>query len=147
MADTTLSIGQVAARTALSVHALRLYERQGLLAGPVRRDAAGRRTYSEADVQWLFYCTKFRASGMSLATIRRFADLARRGPDTVVERLELLLEHQQQVNAEIAELTECLDVISDKVSIYQQHLAHGTATELWPVPTIETPSTPIRNSL
>ncbi|WP_405162800.1 MerR family transcriptional regulator [Nocardia sp. NBC_01499] len=134
MADTTLSIGQVAARTGLSVHTLRLYERDGLLAGPVRRDSAGRRAYTEADVQWLSYCIKFRASGMPLATIRRFADLARHGPDTQRERLELLLEHQQHVTAKIAELTECLDVISDKVRTYERHVAHGAAVDLWRLP-------------
>ncbi|WIX93350.1 MerR family transcriptional regulator [Amycolatopsis sp. DG1A-15b] len=47
----------------MSVHALRLYEREGLLAGPVRRDAGGRRVYTEWDVEWLLYCTKFRAAG------------------------------------------------------------------------------------
>ncbi len=36
-----LSIGQVAERTGLSVHALRFYEREGLLADPVQRAAGG----------------------------------------------------------------------------------------------------------
>ena len=33
-----LSIGQVAERTGLTVHALRFYEREGLFATPVHRD-------------------------------------------------------------------------------------------------------------
>lgn len=37
-----LSIGEVAARTGLSVHALRFYEREALLAGPVRRTPGSR---------------------------------------------------------------------------------------------------------
>jgi DNA-binding transcriptional MerR regulator len=97
-----LGIGQVAERTGMSVHALRLYEREGLMAGPVRRDAGGRRVYTEWDVEWLLNCTKFRASGMPLATIRRFADLVRQGPGTEPARLELLREHQDQVVARIA---------------------------------------------
>ncbi|MGW5188999.1 MerR family transcriptional regulator [Kribbella sp. NPDC004138] len=59
-----LSIGQVAERTGLSVHALRFYEREGLLADPVRRESNGRRVYSEDDVDWLTMCIKFRSSGM-----------------------------------------------------------------------------------
>jgi DNA-binding transcriptional MerR regulator len=136
MVETTrgLSIGQVAERTGLSVHALRLYEREGLLAGAVRRDSGGRRVYTEADVDWLSYCTRFRASGMPLATIGRFADLVRRGPGTEGERLELLREHQRRVTEQIADLTECLDVIAGKVRAYEEHLAKGTAAELWSTP-------------
>ncbi|AXB42303.1 MerR family transcriptional regulator [Amycolatopsis albispora] len=126
-----LSIGQVAERTGLSVHALRLYEREGLLAAPVRRDSGGRRVYTAEDVTWLLNCTKFRASGMPLATIRRFAELVRQGPGTEPERLELLRAHQEQVIARIAELTDCLDVIMNKVRVYAEHVAEGTADGLW----------------
>jgi hypothetical protein len=38
-----LSIGQVAERTGLSVHALRFYEREGIFANAVRRGPDGRR--------------------------------------------------------------------------------------------------------
>ncbi|MFD0970082.1 MerR family transcriptional regulator [Plantactinospora endophytica] len=90
------SIGQVARRTGLSVHTFRLYEREGLLTGHLRRDAGGRRVYLEADVQWLDNCTKFRASGMPLVTIRRLAELLSEGLGNEAERLELLREHQQR---------------------------------------------------
>ncbi|MGC7094449.1 MerR family transcriptional regulator [Amycolatopsis lurida] len=133
MSETTveLSIGQVAERTGMSVHALRLYEREGLLAAPVRRDSGGRRVYTEDDVTWLLNCTKFRASGMPLATIRRFAELVRQGPGTEPERLELLRAHQEQVIARISELDDCLGVITNKVRVYEQHVAEGTADGLW----------------
>lgn len=62
--EPRLSIGQVAERTGLSVHALRLYEREGLFATPVHRGAGGRRAYSEWDLEWLEVCVKLRASGM-----------------------------------------------------------------------------------
>ncbi|MEQ4726190.1 MerR family transcriptional regulator [Nonomuraea sp. B19D2] len=126
-----LSIGQVAERTGLSVHTLRLYEREGLFASEVRRSANGRRVYSEGDVEWLSYCTRFRASGMPLATIRRFAELIRQGPGNEDERLALLRRHQQQVLARIAELTECLTLISHKVGVYEEHMSRGTASALW----------------
>jgi DNA-binding transcriptional MerR regulator len=98
------------------------------------RDAGGRRVYTEWDVEWLLNCTKFRASGMPLATIRRFADLVRQGPGTEPARLELLREHQDQVVARIAELTECLEVIANKVRVYGEHVAGGSADGLWTHP-------------
>jgi DNA-binding transcriptional MerR regulator len=84
---TSLSIGQVAERTGLSVHTLRFYEREGILTDPVRRGLNGHRLYSEDDVEWLSICTRFRASGMPLTAIRRYVDLVRQGPgvNTVAE--------------------------------------------------------------
>jgi DNA-binding transcriptional MerR regulator len=115
-----LSIGQVAELTGMSVHALRLYEREGLLAGPIGRAPNGRRVYSEWDVEWLTNCTRFRATGMPLATIRRYAELVRHGPGNEDERLALLRRHQRQVVERIAELTECLDLITRKVAVYEE---------------------------
>jgi DNA-binding transcriptional MerR regulator len=129
-----LSIGQVAERTGLSVHALRFYEREGILADPVRRESNGRRIYSEEDVDWLQMCIKFRSSGMPLDTIRRYTELIRQGPGNEQDRLALLRSHQDHVAAQIQELTECLNVISHKVEIYSRHLAEGTAACLWVAP-------------
>jgi DNA-binding transcriptional MerR regulator len=132
--STGLSIGQVAERTGLSVHALRFYEREGLLADPVRRESNGRRVYTEDDVEWLDMCIKFRSSGMPLDTIRKYTDLVRQGPGNEQDRLALLRSHEDYVTAQIQELAECLNVITHKVDIYSQHLAAGTADCLWVAP-------------
>ena len=128
MAEVTsgLSIGQVADRTGLSVHTLRFYEREGILAFPIGRAMGGRRVYSEQDIEWLTVCTTLRASGMPLPVIRQYADLVRQGAGNEEDRLALLRQHQQQVIGQIQALTDCLDVISSKVSVYEDHLAQGT---------------------
>ncbi|MEU5935113.1 MerR family transcriptional regulator [Micromonospora sp. NPDC047187] len=117
MADSGLSIGQVAQRTGLSVHTLRLYERKGLLASEVRRDGSGRRVYSARDVEWLANCVKFRASGMPLTTISRLAQLVREGSGNEAERLTLL--------------RDTLELINGKVASYEQHLAAGASGDPW----------------
>lgn len=132
--DAGLSIGQVAERTGLSVHALRFYEREGLLADAVRRESNGRRVYTEDDVDWLDMCIKFRSSGMPLDTIRRYTELVRQGSGNEQDRLALLRSHQDHVTAQIQELTECLRVITHKVGVYEEHLAEGTAECLWVAP-------------
>ena len=127
-----LSIGDVARRTGLSVHALRFYEREGLmLAQQVARGTGGHRRYSPEDVKWLGICTKLRRSGMPLAQIRRFAELVREGPGNEHERLELLREHQRRVERQLAELEGCLQIITRKVGVYEQQLADGAAQDLW----------------
>jgi DNA-binding transcriptional MerR regulator len=125
------TIGEVAARTGLSVHTVRLYEREGLFHTEVRRDAGGRRVYSQPDLEWLEVCTKFRASGMSLELIRRFAELVRQGPGNEAERLELLRAHRSDVEAKMKQLIDCLTLIDAKVSTYEEHLALGSAGDLW----------------
>jgi DNA-binding transcriptional MerR regulator len=126
--EQELSIGDVARRTGLSVHALRFYEREGLmLSEQVARGTAGHRRYSPQEVYWLRICIKLRKSGMPLAKIRRFAELVREGPGNEPERLELLREQQRHVENQLAELRECLRIITRKVGVYEQHLADGTA--------------------
>ncbi|MFE0253339.1 MerR family transcriptional regulator [Streptomyces sp. NPDC059010] len=126
-----LSIGEVAERTGLSVHALRFYEREGLLVGPVRRTSGGLRRYTTVDVDWLLICVKLRESGMPLADLKRFAELVRQGPGNEAERLEILDTHQQRVEAQIQALQECRSVIAWKVGVYAEHLARGEANGLW----------------
>ncbi|MEU1816802.1 MerR family transcriptional regulator [Streptomyces roseifaciens] len=126
-----LSIGEVAQRSGLSVHALRFYEREGLFANPVRRLSNGRRIYYEEDLEWLAICTKLRSSGMSLATIRQYIELVRQGPGNEHQRLELLRRHERQVEAQVQELRETLAMMRHKVRIYEEHLARGDADRLW----------------
>ena len=130
--EQELSIGDVARRTGLSVHALRFYEREGLLLSQhVARGTGGHRRYGPEDVRWLGICTKLRRSGMPLAEIRRFAELVREGPGNEQQRLELLREQQRRVESQLAELEECLRIISRKVGVYEEHVADGTAQDLY----------------
>jgi DNA-binding transcriptional MerR regulator len=130
--DEELGIGEVARRTGLSVHALRFYEREGLLISQhVARGTGGHRRYSPREVYWLRICIKLRASGMPLAKIRHFAELVRDGPGNEEQRLELLREQRRHVETQLAELEECLQIIDRKVGVYEQHLADGTAEGLW----------------
>ncbi|MFF5720542.1 MerR family transcriptional regulator [Streptomyces buecherae] len=126
-----LSIGEVARRSGLSVHTLRFYEREGLFANPVRRLSNGRRIYHEEDLEWLAICTKLRSSGMSLATIRQYIELARQGPGNEQERLRLLRRHEEHVEAQIRELRDTLAVMRHKVRVYEDHVARGEADRLW----------------
>ncbi|MEU8169089.1 MerR family transcriptional regulator [Micromonospora sp. NPDC049004] len=118
----SLSIGQVAERTGLSVHALRFYEQEGVFVDPVRRGPGGRRVYSQDDVDWLTVCIILRTSGMPLPALRRYANLVREGAGNEEERLALMREHQERVTGQIGRLTQCLDLIGFKVGVYEDLL-------------------------
>lgn len=136
-ASAALSIGQVVEQTGMSVHALRYYEREMLLIGEVQRTGGGRRLYTGADVDWLMICVKLRASGMPLVDLKKFADLVRHGTGNEHERLQLLNEHKQRVEAQIVALEECRTLIAWKVGVYTEHIEAGTVQGVWD-PAIET---------
>ncbi|MEU0933737.1 MerR family transcriptional regulator [Embleya sp. NPDC005971] len=125
MTDTSedLTIGQVATRTGLSIDTLRFYEREGILANPVRRNRAGRRVYAEHDIAWLDMCVILRGSGMPIPAIRQYTELARAGDGTERERLAILREHRSRITAQIDQLHRCLDLIGYKVGVYEDYLA------------------------
>jgi DNA-binding transcriptional MerR regulator len=132
VAEHELSIGEVAQQTGLTVHALRFYEREGLmLTEHIARGTGGHRRYSPQEVHWLRICIKLRRSGMPLAKIRCYAKLVRQGPGNEHHRVELLREQQRHIESQLAELQECLRTVTRKVGTYEQHLAAGATEPLY----------------
>jgi DNA-binding transcriptional MerR regulator len=132
------SIGEVATAVGLSVHALRFYEREGLLIGPVERTAGGRRRYSEVDVDWLRICIRLRESRMPLSDLKHFAALVRSGPGNEADRLALLDAHRSRVDAQLEALRQARDIIAWKTEHYEQTLRAGQSAGLWD-PTVTPP--------
>lgn len=122
LGSMSLSIGQVAERTGLSVHALRFYEKEGILANQVHRGPGGRRVYTQQDVDWLRMCIMLRMSGMPVPEIRRYTELVRQGDGNELQRLEILKEHQERVRQQMAQLQDCMDLITHKVGVYQDYV-------------------------
>ncbi len=123
----SVSVGEAAAKVGLSTHTLRWYEQEGLIS-PVTRDAAGRRRYLPADLDWLQLLIRLRSTGMSVADMRRYAELARQGDGTLAERLRLFEEHRIRVLARIAELNRDLEVIDFKIDVYRRLAAEQAET-------------------
>lgn len=126
-----VSIAEAAGRTGVSAHTLRYYERAGLIVTPVDRTHGGRRRYQPEDLNWIGVCTRLRATGMPIKTIRRYAQLVAAGPGNEQQRLALLEAHRADVTAKLAELRENLTLIDHKINLYRGRLAAGDADQLW----------------
>ena len=126
-----VSIAEAARRTGVSVHTLRYYERAGLVITNVDRTATGRRRYRQLDLDWITVCTKLRATGMPIKTIRRYAQLVSAGPGNEQDRLELLEAHRAEVTARLAEVQQNLKIIDHKIDVYRGRLAAGEPDQLW----------------
>jgi DNA-binding transcriptional MerR regulator len=69
-----MRIGELAKRAALSVQAIRFYERRRLIRTP-RRTPAGYRVYAEKDLESITIIKKMQRFGFKLAEIRRVLQL------------------------------------------------------------------------
>jgi DNA-binding transcriptional MerR regulator/catechol 2,3-dioxygenase-like lactoylglutathione lyase family enzyme len=117
----TLSAGEAAVRTGLSIDTLRYYERERLLP-PVGRSSGGHRRYGAGDLQRLAFLLNLRATGMPLAVMRTFARLRLEGEPGRQGRLQLLLDHRATVRERLSTLHLNLHVIDVKIDRHRRIL-------------------------
>jgi DNA-binding transcriptional MerR regulator len=116
------SPGQVAEKTGFSLDTLRYYEKIGLL-DDIARNSAGRRIFTEDDICWLGTLRCLRDTGMPIALMTRYAELARGGDDTLAERVALLEEHDREVEEKLIHLQRQQEHIKAKIRWYQAQQA------------------------
>jgi len=113
----TYTPGEVADKTGFSLDTLRYYERIGLL-DDIARTAGGRRVFTDDDISWLGILSCLRETGMPIATMRRYAEMTR-DEQTLAERIELLEEHDRDVQRRIDELQAQREHLRGKISYYR----------------------------
>lgn len=121
---SSYSPAETAERSGFSIDTLRYYEKIGLLSG-IARNASGRRVFSDGDLQWLGMLRCLRETGMPIAEMLRYSELARGGNETVQERLALLQEHDRRVEEQIARLREQQEQIQWKIGFYSGRVCEG----------------------
>ncbi|WP_052488100.1 MerR family transcriptional regulator [Gordoniibacillus kamchatkensis] len=113
------TIRDMARQSGRSADTLRYYEKIGLL-DRVRREPNGYRAYSDADLAWIAFLDRLRATGMSIADMTRFAELRRQGDGTVAARRELLEKHEAELTRRLQELEQGLAAIRSKIEHYSE---------------------------
>ena len=115
------SPSQAAEQSGFSLDTLRYYERIGLLDG-IDRAPSGHRRFRDQDLEWLGVLRCLRDTGMPIAQMRRYAELARGGQATLAERMRLLTEHDARVAEQIALLQAQRTHLRDKIDWYRSQL-------------------------
>ncbi len=108
----------MAERTGVTIDTLRYYEREGLIVG-IARSNNGHRRYRQSDVTWIGVLRCLRETGMTIDQLRRYCELGQQGSGTEPERIEMLAEHREQVEAQIAIGQEALRPIDHKLAHYK----------------------------
>ena len=121
MSDTPvrMSVQQFAARTGLSAHTLRYYEKIGLLRH-IARDASGCRVYGPRDPEWVGFILRLKETNMALDDIIRYADLRELGDSTREARQALLVAHAAKLQERLQRDREHLDALQKKIELYRQ---------------------------
>lgn len=122
---SSYSPAETAEKSGFSIDTLRYYEKIGLLEG-IARNASGRRVFSDGDLQWLGMLRCLRETGMPIAEMLRYSELARGGAETVRERLELLQAHDRRVEEQIARLREQQEHVKFKIGFYRGAVCEGS---------------------
>ncbi|MGN1059118.1 MAG: MerR family transcriptional regulator [Clostridia bacterium] len=118
------TIGDISKILNVPASTLRYYDKEGLLPF-VERSGGGIRMFTEADLSWLKVIECLKKTGMSIKSIKRYIDLAAQGDDTFADRLQILAEHQKQVEEEIARMQDNLSMIQYKVWLYEEAVRNG----------------------
>jgi DNA-binding transcriptional MerR regulator len=109
---------QTAAHSGFSLDTLRYYEKIGLL-NDVDRTSGGRRIFSDDDLGWLALLRCLRDTGMPIAQMCRYAELAREGDHTARERMDLLREHAATVEEQMRLLDRQHAHLREKIHYYE----------------------------
>ncbi len=114
------SIGEFSKLTNLGIHTLRYYEHEGLITP--KRNASNRRCYSDKDFTWIEFIKRLKDTGMPIKEIRRYARLRADGEPTLSERMEMLVQHRQALNDQIAQLQEHKTKLDEKIEFYRNKI-------------------------
>ncbi len=120
----TIQIGEAAKLTALSIDAIRLYERRALLP-KVPRTAGRFRLYTADDISRLSFIKQMQGVGFSLQEIKRLLDLRERPRNACREVSELLKTKLAKVRGTIQELKELERELAADLKRCNRELAHS----------------------
>ena len=107
-----MKIGRVSEQTGLGIHAIRYYEKQGLINKP-RKDASGHREYTANDVDLLNWIACMKHSGMPLTQIQQYVTAFYHHDDKT--RLVLLQTHLAHLAKQRLDIDHYIEVTQHKI--------------------------------
>ncbi|MFE9743317.1 MerR family transcriptional regulator [Saccharothrix saharensis] len=115
-----MRIGELAARTGVSVRSLRYYEEQGLLTST--RSAGGQRHYAEGDVERVAFVQRLYAAGLSSRTITELLPCVDSPSDENSDAaMERMAAERDRLSAHIDELLRTRDALDALMAAAQAY--------------------------
>ncbi|MEU1365735.1 MerR family transcriptional regulator [Streptomyces sp. NPDC005803] len=150
MDDKHMQIGEVAARTELSLRTIRHYEETGLVT-PSARSQGGFRLYTESDVQRLMVIRRMKPLGFTLDQMRNLLSVTDRLDDDdaldAAEREGLLArvrEYEQAATEQVDKLRVQLARAEDFSATLRSRLEQPASLPAPEHPTVRAEPSPVR---
>jgi len=115
------TIKDISARTGITAHTLRFYEKQGVLPYAERTEQ-GIRMYDESSIEWIETILALRSTGIPLAELKLYVDLYKEGDSTLKKRKEIMNDHKVKVEEQVLQLIKTLGRINYKMALYDVQL-------------------------
>ncbi len=112
------SIGELSALIGISNYTLRYYEKEGLLYD-IQRNDKGIRIYTEKDIDLLNIITCLKETGMSIADIKSYCNMCKKGNATLNERVDMFKNQRNHILEEISTLKKHLEHVNYKIWYYE----------------------------
>lgn len=106
-----MRIGQVAKKTGVSVQAIRLYEKRGLISN-VQRSSSGYREYPASALDDVRAVKQGQRLGFTLKEMKEFVDLQQSPARSHAALRQFLQEKYDQLSARIEEMIELRDALT-----------------------------------
>jgi len=117
-----MKLQEAMARTGLSADTIRYYEKIGVIL-PVPRLENGLRNFTEDNLTQLLFVKQMRSAGVSIATLKVYTELLRKGvAHTMKERRLLLIKEAQRLDEELAKLMQSRHFLQDKIENYDARI-------------------------
>lgn len=117
------TIGQISAMFDIPISTLRYYDKEGLF--PDMKRTSGIRNFSDKEVEALRVIECLKKSGMEIKDIKKFMEWCALGSETYQQRIELFINQEMVVKAEIERLEKTLAMIKFKHWYYEQAIKDG----------------------
>ena len=118
------SIGQISEMFDLPISTLRYYDKEGLF--PDLQRYAGRRLFSDREIEALRIIECLKASGLEIRDIKQFMQWCSEGPSTYPQRKQLFEDRRSAIEEEMQQLRKTLDLLKYKCWYYETAQSTGT---------------------
>lgn len=119
------TIGEISKLMEITPDTLRYYDKEGLLPF-VQRDGAGRRLFTENDLNYLEVIKCLRKSGVQVKEITAFIDWCMMGDASLLQRKTFIDEQEKELESKIQEMQQTLEFLQWKKWYYTTAYEAGT---------------------
>ncbi|SCF17114.1 MerR family transcriptional regulator [Micromonospora mirobrigensis] len=120
-----MRIGELAARTGVSVRALRYYEEQNLLASD--RSAGGQRRYPESAVERVQWIQRLYGAGLpSRMVLELLPCVFTPGSDTGPSMLGKMMAERDRIDGKVADLVTTRDKLDGLIAAAREYIGEGS---------------------